>query len=135
MDSPTNFGTTASSIVKYEGFTHTSLGNSPSSAALQAALNNKPDIVVIGYNYTPNATDAGYIASYLNKKGVVIAMTDDTGTAQNLFRGIFSDPTISASYGGGAGSVYALTNSDDPILNGPFGDVRGKTGVKMLLPQ
>ncbi|WP_313000579.1 hypothetical protein [Chryseobacterium gleum] len=126
MDSPTNFGTTASSIVKYEGFTHTSLGNSPSSAALQTALNNKPDIVIIGYNYTPNATDAGYIASYLNKKGVVIAMTDDTGTAQNLFRGIFSDPTISASYGGGAGSVYALTNSDDPILNGPFGDVRGK---------
>jgi len=126
MDAPTNFGTTASSIVKYEGFTHISLGNSPSSAALQTALNNKPDIVVIGYNYTPNATDAGYIASYLNKKGVVIAMTDDTGTAQNLFRGIFSDPTISASYGGGAGSVYALTNSDDPILNGPFGDVRGK---------
>lgn len=119
MDSPTNFGTTASSIVKYEGFTHTSLGNSPSSAALQTALNNKPDIVVIGYNYTPNAADAGYIASYLNKKGVVIALTDDTGTAQNLFRGIFSDPTISASYGGGAGSVYALTNSD-------FGDVRGK---------
>lgn len=126
MDSPTNFGTTASSIVKYEGFTHTSLGNSPSSTALQTALNNKPDIVVIGYNYTPNATDAGYIASYLNKKGVVIALTDDTGTAQNLFRGIFSDPTISASYGAGAGSVYALTNTDDPILNGPFGDVRGK---------
>lgn len=126
MDSPSNFGTTATSIVKYEGFNHISLGNSPSSAALQAALNNKPDIVVIGYSYSPNATDAGYLASYLNKKGVLIALTDDTGTAQNLFRGIFSDPTISTSYGGGAGSVYALANSDDPILNGPFGDVRGK---------
>ncbi|SFZ91088.1 hypothetical protein SAMN05216324_10265 [Chryseobacterium limigenitum] len=126
MDSPTNFGTTASSIVKYEGFNHISLGNSPSSAALQTALNNKPDIVIIGYNYTPNTTDAGYIASYLNKKGVVIALTDDTGSAQNLLRGIYSDPTISASYGGGAGSVYALSNNDDPILNGPFGDVRGK---------
>ncbi len=126
MNSPSNFGTTASSIVKYEGFTHISLGNSPSSSALQTALNNKPDIVVIGYSYTPNATEAGYIASYLNKKGVVIALTDDTGTAQNLFRGIFSDPTITASNGAGAGSVYALANSDDPILNGPFGDVRGK---------
>ncbi|GEN66534.1 hypothetical protein [Chryseobacterium rhizosphaerae] len=126
MDSPTNFGTTASSIVKYEGFNHISLGNSPSSTALQTALNNKPDIVIIGYNYTPNATDAGYIASYLNKKGVVIALTDDTASAQNLFRGIFSDPTISTAYGAGAGSVYALANSDDPILNGPFGDVRGK---------
>lgn len=126
MDSPTNFGTTASSIVKYEGFTHISLGNSPSSAALQTALNNKPDIVIIGYSYTPNTTEAGYLASYLNKKGVVIALTDDTGSAQNLLRGIYSDPTISASYGGGAGSVYALSNNDDPILNGPFGDVRGK---------
>lgn len=126
MDSPTNFGTTASSVVKYEGFTHISLGGAPSTAALQTALNNKPDIVIIGYAYTPNATEAGYIASYLNKKGVVIAFTDDTGTAQNLFRAIFSDPTISTSYGGGAGSVYALTNTSDPILNGPFGDVRGK---------
>lgn len=126
MDSPSNFGTTASSIVKYEGFNHISLGNSPSSATLLTALNNKPDIVIIGYNYTPNTTDAGYIANYLNKKGVVIALTDDTGSAQNLLRGIFSDPTISASYGGGAGSVYALSNNDDPILNGPFGDVRGK---------
>lgn len=126
MDSPSNFGTTTASIVKYEGFTHISLGGSPSTAALQTALNNKPDIVIIGYAYSPNATEAGYLANYLNKKGVVIALTDDTGTAQNLFRGIFSDPTISTSYGGGAGSVYALTNTSDPILNGPFGDVRGK---------
>ncbi|PNW15479.1 hypothetical protein C1637_03395 [Chryseobacterium lactis] len=126
MDSPSNFGTTASSIVKYEGFNHISLGNSPSSAAVQTALNNKPDIVIIGYNYTPDATEAGYIANYLNKKGVVIALTDNTVAAQNLFLGIFSDPTISTSYGAGAGSVYALANTDDPILNGPFGDVRGK---------
>ncbi|GEJ48046.1 hypothetical protein [Chryseobacterium sp. ON_d1] len=126
MDSPTNFGVTASSIIKSEGFNHISLGNAPSSAALQTALNNKPDIVVIGYSYTPNTTDAGNIASYLNKKGVVIAFVDDVTTSQNLLRGIFSDPTISAANGAGAGSVYALSNSDDPVLNGPFGDVRGK---------
>ncbi|REC48915.1 hypothetical protein [Chryseobacterium pennipullorum] len=126
MDSPSNFGTTATSVVKYEGFNHISLGNSPSSTALQNALNNKPDIVIIGYSYSPNTTEAGYIANYLNKKGVVIALTDDTGSAQNLFRSIFSDPTISASNGAGAGSVYALTNTNDPVLNGPFGDVRGK---------
>ncbi|VFA41426.1 Uncharacterised protein [Chryseobacterium indologenes] len=126
MDSPSNFGTTAASIVKYEGFNHISLGNSPSSAALQTALNNKPDMVIIGYSFTPNATDATNISNYLNKKGVVIALTDDTTSAQNLFRAIFSDPTISASNGAGAGSVYALTNTNDPILNGPFGDVRGK---------
>lgn len=126
MDSPSNFGTTASSIVKYEGFTHISLGNAPSLSALQTALNNKPDIVIMGYNYTPNGAEINAISSYLNKKGVVIAFTDDANVAQNLFRGIFSDPAISAGNGGGGGSVYALSNSDDPILNGPFGDVRGK---------
>lgn len=126
MDSPTNFGTTTSSIVKSGGYTHTSLGSSPSSATLLAALNNKPDIVIIGYPYTPNATDAGYIADYLNKKGVVIAFEDDTPSSQNIMRAFFSDPTISTNYGAGGGSVYALVNTNDPILNGPFGDVRGK---------
>jgi len=126
MDSPTNFGTTAASIVKSGGYSHTSLGSNPSNATLLTALNTKPDIVIIGYPYTPDATAAGYIANYLNNKGVVIAFEDDTPSSQNVMRAIFSDPTISSSYGGGAGSVYALVNTNDPILNGPFGDVRGK---------
>lgn len=126
MDSPTNFGTTASSVVKSGGYTHISLGAGPSNATLLAALNNKPDIVIWGYPYTPDATAAGYLASYLNNKGVLIAFVDDTGSSQNIMRAIFSDPTISTTYGGGAGSVYALANTNDPILNGPFGDVRGK---------
>jgi hypothetical protein len=126
MDSPTNFGTTASSVVKSGGYTHISLGAGPSNTALLAALNNKPDIVIWGYPYTPDATAAGYLASYLNSKGVLIAFVDDTGSSQNIMRAIFSDPTISTTYGGGAGSVYALANTNDPILNGPFGDVRGK---------
>lgn len=126
MDSQTNFGTTASSVVKSGGYTHTSLGASPTSAALLAALNNKPDLVIIGYSYTPTALEASYIANYLNKKGVVIAFQDEASSSQNMMRAIFSDPTISANAGAGAGSVYALTNTNDPILNGPFGDVRGK---------
>jgi hypothetical protein len=126
MDSPTNFGTTTSSVVKSAGYSHTSLGSNPSNATLLTSLNAKPDIVIIGYPYTPDATAAGYLANYLNNKGVVIAFEDDTPSSQNVMRAIFSDPTISSSYGGGAGSVYALVNTNDPILNGPFGDVRGK---------
>ncbi|WP_241330152.1 hypothetical protein [Chryseobacterium arthrosphaerae] len=126
MDSPSNFGTTASSIVKYEGFNHISLGNSPSASALQAALNNKPDIVIIGFSYAPDAASASHIASYLNKKGVVIALMEEPLSIQRMFQAIYADPTISASHGSGAGSVYSLVSTDDPILNGPFGDVRGK---------
>jgi len=126
MDSPTNFGTTASSIVKSGGYTHTSLGSNPSNATLLSSLNAKPDIVIIGYPYTPDATAAGYIANYLNSKGVVIAFEDDSPSSRNMMRAIFSDPTISAGNGSGAGSVYTLVNTNDPILNGPFGDVRGK---------
>ncbi|MDN4012493.1 hypothetical protein QX233_08490 [Chryseobacterium gambrini] len=126
MDSPTNFGTSAASVVKSGGYTHTSLGGAPSNATLLAALNTKPDIVIISYAYTPDATASGYIANYLNNKGVVIAFEDDAASSQNMMRAIFSDPTISAANGAGAGSVYALVNTNDPILNGPFGDVRGK---------
>jgi len=126
MDSPTNFGTTATSIVKSAGYTHTSLGNTPTSAAILTALNAKPDIVILGYSYTINATEAAYFADYLNKKGVIIDFEDNSASGQNMLRAIFSDPTISTNAGAGGGSVYALANTNDPILNGPFGDVRGK---------
>lgn len=126
MDSPTNFGTTATSIVKSAGYTHTSLGNTPTSAAILTALNAKPDIVILGYSYTINATEAAYFADYLNKKGAIIDFEDNSASGQNMLRAIFSDPTISTNAGTGGGSVYALANTNDPILNGPFGDVRGK---------
>ncbi|KFF14033.1 hypothetical protein IW15_00860 [Chryseobacterium soli] len=127
MDSPTNFGTTASSVVKSAGYTHTSLGPNPSSAALLTALNNKPDIVILGFDYSNlDATSAGYIVNYLNKKGIVIAYTETAASVQNLMRAVFSDASITSSTVNGGGAVYALANTNDLILNGPFGDVRGK---------
>lgn len=126
MDSETNFGAKANSVVKFETFTHTSLGTAPSNSQLLAALNNKPDIVILGYNYIPDATDAVHLAAYLNKKGVVIALTESSLGTQNMMRAIYSDPSISTSLGEGAGAIYALSNTNDPVLNGNFGDVRGK---------
>lgn len=130
MDSPTNFGTSASSVVKSAGYTHISLGSSPSSAALLTALNNKPDIVIISYNANSslNTTSAGYLTDYLNKKGVLIFYGDgiDNYGVQNVMRSVFSDSSITTNAVNTSGAVYALANTNDPILNGPFGDVRGK---------
>ncbi|WP_374441596.1 hypothetical protein [Epilithonimonas sp.] len=127
MDSSTNFGTTATSVVKSAGYTHTSLGSNPTSAALLTALNNKPDIVILGFDYSNiDATSAGYLVNYLNKKGVVIAYTETAASVQNLMRALFSDSSITSGQINGGGAVYALANTNDAILNGPFGDVRGK---------
>lgn len=130
IDSSTNFGTSTNSVVKSEGFNHISLGFLPSNATLLAALNNKPDIVIIGYDsYGIDATQAGYLADYLNQKGVIIAFQDrpDANVSLNFLKTVLSSPSLTVGYvGGGAGAVYPLVTTNDPILNGPFGDVRGK---------
>lgn len=129
MDSQTNFGTGSSSIVKAEGYTHISLNTNPSDASLLAALNNKPDIVIIGFdNSSLNSTQSGYLLNYLNNKGVVIAFQDraDANVSTNFLRTVFNDAALTTSLGAGAGSVYPLTNNNNPVLNGPFGDIRGK---------
>ncbi len=126
LQSQNNFGLLPASIVKTDGFTYTTL-TFPSSAQLLTALNSKPDIVIIGYYYLPDQTAVGYLTDYLNNKGVVINFNEETAAVQRITRSVLSNPSVTATYGGPAGSVYQLTNTSDPILNGPFGDVRGKS--------
>ncbi len=129
LDSSTNFGVTTASTVKAEGYTHISLGANPSDAALLSALNNKPDIVLIGFdNSSLTTTQSQYLLDYLNKKGIVIAFQDraDSNVSLNFLRAMLSNPSLTITTGGTAGSVYPFTNVNDAVLNGSFGDIRSK---------
>ncbi|MBB4806679.1 hypothetical protein HNP38_001975 [Chryseobacterium defluvii] len=123
MDAPANFGTLANSVVKFEGFTHLTPAD---GAPAIAAINAKPDIVITGYPYTPNAAEVTALVDYLNKGGVVIAQLEGTSSIQNLMRSIFANPQINVNGRNGGGAVYPMINISDEILNGPFGDIRGK---------
>ncbi|WP_292009410.1 hypothetical protein [Chryseobacterium sp.] len=123
LDTQANFGTLANSIVKSEGFTHT---NPAGEAPIVAALNAKPDIVIMGYPYAPGANEITAIVNYLNAGGVVIALVEDPTSIGNLMKKIFANPGITAVGRNTGGAVYSLANYNDEILNGPFGDVRGK---------
>lgn len=86
-----------------------------------------PDIIVIGYNaHTTAAGNAALIDFIQNKKGVVLAFTQDNQAADSDMINAICGSSISLSYGGVAGTVYQFLDVDHPILNGPFGDIRNK---------
>ncbi|WP_131329466.1 hypothetical protein [Chryseobacterium piperi] len=124
-----NFGTTATSIVKTEGFTRINGGNGPSVANLQNwLLGPEPvDIMVIGYSWATSEEAADVIAEYLVKGGVVLAYNEATAGMQRLFRNVFNDNSITTSNVNAAGALYRLPVLNDEVINGPFGDARGKT--------
>lgn len=96
-------------------------------ATLRNAINsNNIDIIVIGYNYTPGEESRSILEDFVkNKKGVLIHSQENSssGTADLINR--ISGGNVSVS---GSGSVYfnPTLDVDDPILNGPFGDLRSK---------
>ncbi|PVH25159.1 hypothetical protein [Sphingobacterium corticibacter] len=93
--------------------------------------NNRPDIVIIGYDMTNiRPSVARSLNNYLNSNGVVIMMlqnatSNDTHSFFNTMFGVSNIGTVSS---GSAGAMYPIegNNPTDKILNGPFGDVRGR---------
>ncbi|MBK5721464.1 hypothetical protein JGH11_11325 [Dysgonomonas sp. Marseille-P4677] len=81
--------------------------------------------------------DAQLITDYLKAGGVVVALWEANPTgrqgSERFMKKVFGaqgssivSHKINPEAGGHSGGVYALSNLDDPILNGPFGDVRSK---------
>lgn len=130
LTTATNFGTLPNSVVKSEGFDIIDGGQNPSDANMQTWLlgTNPVDIVIFGYdNYSLNTTQAGYLARYLANGGVVLAFQDRTDplVSRNFIQAVFSDNSITTAYAGPPGAIYRFVFTNNEILNGPFGDIRG----------
>ena len=103
-------------------------------AALHLDSGTPPDIVVLGGNYILSANDITALMTYLDRGGVLFLLTGDIyvnaaslPSHQEFLRTLFDTPSLVTSQSAyAAGSVYNLSDYDDRILNGPFGDVRSQ---------
>lgn len=138
MNKNTNFGTLESSTVKCEGFEFSYLQGSdvplatsiPNPTKLSQELAKNPDIIVIGYTFNFDSYTIDKLTEYLNKGGVVILFNEYYPTlsrsAVAFFKSLFANENISANNRNHRGVSYRLSSTNDEILNGPFGDARGK---------
>jgi hypothetical protein len=143
-----NFGPNEASVVKIEdvnathfkwsnGEDHTEGWARMTVAELHALLLEDPipDILFIGY-YNSNgwgSTDStsvsmqkmAIVREFLDRGGVAILNLQWGAAAAGMVKGIFNVPYIKQRQV--LGRTWAITgNNDDPIINGPFGNVRGK---------
>lgn len=127
LQATANFGPNGK--VKVDGITIVN-GATSQGVQLRNYINsNKIDIIVIGYNYLPNAASIAVLEDFVkNKKGVLLhSQENDASGTKNLINAIaYSAGTAVA----GTGTTYTnpILNIDDPLLNGPFGDIRGTAG-------
>lgn len=150
LTSPNNFGPNDNSVVKTEGFElidaklDTDYPNYPvNQSKLRNWLldgNDLVDILYITQNAYIQKTTAAIIAEYLNQNGVVLVFNEGngggiTGTVANIMNACFGVSNITQLHQNPAGLIYQLSGNPDepddpyngdPILCGPFGDVRGK---------
>ena len=125
VNASANFGPTGTvKVASFTAASHTS-GYYSYGTALQTLLTgaSKPDIVVLGYNYAPDAPSCNYLANYMNAGGVVIALIEYQPSVASLLTATMGT-TVTSGGAGTAGSLYQLSSTNDAILNGPFGDVR-----------
>ncbi|WP_035628649.1 hypothetical protein [Flavobacterium hydatis] len=116
-----NFGTSASSLVKAQGFTVSNSGNMANTVA------SKPDIIVVHYPYNMNTAEANLLKGYLDAGGVVLYFTEsgNTQVALNVATmmgypsGILTNSNVTQA------RVERFNAVSDQIIKGPFGDLTG----------
>ncbi|MXO04532.1 hypothetical protein [Flavobacterium sp. HBTb2-11-1] len=122
--SSTNFGPLGT--VPIQGFTIINGAYNYGNSLKNLINTNKIDIVVIGYNYVPDAATITVLNDFVkNKKGVLLhTQESDTGGTANLINTICDSSTATIS---STGTTYTnpVLNVFDPLVEGPFGDLKG----------
>lgn len=124
LSNSTNFGPTGK--VQIENLKIFDGANSDGILLKNLINNNNIDIIVIGYNYQPNSASIAILNDFVkNKKGVLIHSQENDATGiSNLINTICSS-SVSVS-GVGATISNPILNVSDPILEGPFGDIKNQ---------
>ncbi|KAF2339648.1 hypothetical protein [Flavobacterium nitrogenifigens] len=124
LASTANFSPTGTYQV--QGITIINGGTNQGTTLKNLINNNNIDIIVIGYNYQPNATSITILNDFVqNKKGVLIhSQENDSAGAANLINTICGSSTAVVS---GTGTTYTnpVLSVSDPVLQGPFGTITG----------
>ena len=151
FNNPNNFGPNDNSIVKTGAFNYINATNfnfatatSSNSYKWVTGIGNNgkiADLVYIAYGATFGVSTTMLLMEYLDKGGVIVAFMEDGATASYIARQLLGVSDIGYQSVDGAG-VYPLIGNralftdeisrqallyslvGDPILNGPFGDIR-----------
>lgn len=126
INANSNYGTDESSVIAFEGWSEIrNGGNNPSVSTLRGwLLQEKFDILVLGYSWNMNDEHADILMEYMMRGGVVLAFTESNTGSTRLLRRVFSNNSINVKGGMGAGAIYTYSAVDDKVLNGAFGDIR-----------
>jgi len=126
LQSLSNFGPTG--VVKVEGINIVNGAGSMGASLSNLINNNDIDIIVIAYTYFPNAASILILEDFVkNKKGVLIHSQEyELPGALNLINRISDSSSMNLSIAG-ATWLNPVLSISDPILNGPFRDLKGST--------
>ncbi|UHO37955.1 hypothetical protein H5J24_20535 [Chryseobacterium capnotolerans] len=121
LQSSANFGPTGT--VPSQGFDIKAVGTAQGNLAANIAAHN-PYMIIFTWDYSSNAADALALKNYLDNGGRAMIFLQQAQPNQLLSQ-IFGSPTTNNG-ATGTGFVKQIANINHPILNGPFGDVRGR---------
>ncbi|MDM1409005.1 hypothetical protein [Myroides sp. DF42-4-2] len=124
LKTPANFG--PNGIVKVDGVDVYDGGTSQGNTLRDHINSNNIDIIVVGYNYRPNAASIAILSDFVkNKKGVLLhGQENDPTGARDLINSIAHSASTSVTE---IKKVWVnpIFNTTDPVLDGPFGNIVG----------
>ncbi len=124
LQTTANFG--VNGLVKVDGITIVNGGTNQGNTLKNLINTNKIDIIVIGYNYLPNAASIVILEDFVkNKKGVLIHSQENDATGTRNMINAIANSASTAVTGTGTTYINPILDIDNVLLTGPFGDIKG----------